>query len=44
MKELNPYFSKFRLEKIRESVDGQKVIPANCEVIDIAWIVEWASK
>lgn len=33
-----------RLEKIREAVNGQKVIPANCEFIDIAWIVEWASK
>ena len=33
-----------RLEKIRKSVNGQKIIPANCEFIDIAWIVEWASK
>ena len=33
-----------RLEEIRKAVNGQKVIPANCEFIDIAWIVEWASK
>lgn len=33
-----------RLEKIRIAVNGQKVIPATCEFIDIAWIVEWASK
>jgi len=33
-----------RLEQIRVAVNGQKVIPANCEFIDIAWIVEWASK
>lgn len=33
-----------RLEQIRVAVDGQKVIPANCEFIDIAGIVEWASK
>lgn len=33
-----------RLEKIRAAVNGQKVIPATCEFIDIAWIVEWASK
>lgn len=33
-----------RLEKIRVAVWGQKVIPANCEFIDIAGIVEWASK
>ncbi len=33
-----------RLEKIRSSVSWEKVIPANCEFIDIAWIVEWASK
>lgn len=33
-----------RLEKIRQAVNGQKIIPANCEFIDIAWIVEWASK
>ena len=32
-----------RLEKIRAAVDGQKVIPATCEFIDIAWIVKWAS-
>lgn len=33
-----------RLEQIREAVNGQKIVPANCEFIDIAWIVEWASK
>ncbi len=33
-----------RLEKIRAAVNGQKVIPATCEFIDIAGIVEWASK
>jgi len=34
----------FRLEKIRQAVSGQKVIPATCEFIDIAGIVKWASK
>ena len=29
-----------RLEKIRTAVNGQKVIPAVCEFIDIAGIVE----
>jgi len=33
-----------RLEKIRKSVEWEKVIPASCEFIDIAGIVEWASK
>lgn len=33
-----------RLEKIREAVNGAKVIPANCEFTDIAWIVKWASE
>lgn len=33
-----------RLEKIRATVNWQKIIPATCEFIDIAWIVEWASK
>ncbi|MGE4443567.1 MAG: redox-regulated ATPase YchF [Candidatus Altimarinota bacterium] len=33
-----------RLEKIRAAVNGQKVIPATCEFIDIAGIVEGASK
>ena len=33
-----------RLEKIRKAVDWEKIIPANCEFIDIAGIVEWASK
>lgn len=32
-----------RLEKIRFSVNWQKVIPASCEFTDIAWIVKWAS-
>lgn len=32
-----------RLEKIREAVKGQKVIPATCEFTDIAGIVKWAS-
>lgn len=33
-----------RLELIRKAVNGQKIIPATCEFIDIAGIVEWASK
>ena len=33
-----------RLEQIRVAVNGAKVIPANCEFIDIAGIVEGASK
>lgn len=33
-----------RLEKIREAVWWQKVLPAICEFIDIAGIVKWASK
>lgn len=33
-----------RLEKIRKSVNWKKIIPANCEFTDIAWIVKWASK
>ncbi len=33
-----------RLEKIREAVKWEKVIPATCEFTDIAGIVEWASK
>lgn len=32
-----------RLEKIRQAVNWQKIIPATCEFIDIAWIVKWAS-
>lgn len=32
-----------RLEKIRVAVNGQKIIPANCEFIDIAGIVKGAS-
>ncbi|MCD5385058.1 redox-regulated ATPase YchF [Candidatus Gracilibacteria bacterium] len=34
----------FRLEEIRKAVGGEKIIPANCEFIDIAGIVEGASK
>jgi GTP-binding protein YchF len=33
-----------RLEKLRETINWEKVVPANCEFIDIAGIVEWASK
>lgn len=33
-----------RLEKIRAAVNGQKVIPASCEFIDIAGIVKGASQ
>jgi len=33
-----------RLEKIREAVNGAKVIPANCEFTDIAGIVKGASE
>lgn len=33
-----------RLEKIAVISKTQKIIPANCEFIDIAWIVAWASK
>ena len=33
-----------RLEKLRSTIDWEKVVPANCEFIDIAGIVEWASK
>ena len=33
-----------RLEKLRKTIDWEKVVPANCEFIDIAGIVEWASK
>ena len=33
-----------RLEKIRAAVWWEKIVPANCEFIDIAGIVEWASK
>lgn len=33
-----------RLEKIRKAVSWEKVIPASCEFIDIAGIVEGASK
>lgn len=33
-----------RLEKIRAAVSWEKIVPANCEFIDIAGIVEWASK
>jgi ribosome-binding ATPase len=33
-----------RLEQIRKCVDWEKIVPANCEFIDIAGIVEGASK
>ena len=33
-----------RLEKLRSTIDWEKIVPANCEFIDIAGIVEWASK
>ena len=33
-----------RLEKIRQAVNGAKIIPATCEFTDIAWIVKWASE
>ena len=33
-----------RLEKIRVIVNGNKIVPANVEFVDIAGLVEWASK
>lgn len=33
-----------RLEKIRQAVNGAKIIPASCEFTDIAGIVKWASE
>jgi hypothetical protein len=33
-----------RLEKLRATINWEKIVPANCEFIDIAGIVEWASK
>ncbi len=33
-----------RLDNISKTVKAEKIIPANCEFIDIAGIVEWASK
>ena len=33
-----------RLEKLRSTIDWEKIVPANCEFIDIAGIVEGASK
>ncbi len=33
-----------RLEKIREVIWWEKIVPATTEFVDIAWIVEWASK
>lgn len=33
-----------RLEKIAKTSKTEKIIPANCEFIDIAWIVKWASQ
>lgn len=34
----------FRLEKIKKAVNRQKIIPATCEFVDIAWLVKGASK
>jgi len=33
-----------RLEQIRKVIWWEKIVPATTEFIDIAWIVEWASK
>jgi GTP-binding protein YchF len=33
-----------RLEQLRATVNGAKIIPANVEFVDIAGLVEWASK
>ncbi len=33
-----------RLEQIRKVVNGAKIVPANVEFVDIAGLVEWASK
>lgn len=33
-----------RLIKLQNAVNGQKIVPANVEFVDIAWIVKWASK
>ncbi len=33
-----------RLNKISKISKSEKIIPANCEFVDIAWIVKWASK
>lgn len=33
-----------RLNKLQAAVNGEKIIPANVEFVDIAWIVKWASK
>ena len=33
-----------RLEQIRKVIGWEKIVPATTEFIDIAWIVEWASK
>ncbi len=33
-----------RLEQIRKIVNGNKIVPANVEFVDIAGLVEWASK
>ncbi len=32
-----------RLEKIGKTINAEKIIPANTEFVDIAWIVKWAS-
>lgn len=33
-----------RLEELRKTVNGQKIVPANVEFVDIAGLVEGASK
>ncbi|EKE26647.1 MAG: GTP-binding protein YchF, partial [uncultured bacterium (gcode 4)] len=33
-----------RLEILQKAVNGQKIVPANVEFVDIAWIVKWASQ
>lgn len=34
----------YRLDELQKAVNGEKIVPANVEFVDIAWIVEWASK
>jgi len=33
-----------RLVKLQKVVNAQKIVPAICEFVDIAWLVKWASK
>lgn len=33
-----------RLEKMRDTVDGKKIVPATVEFVDIAGLVKWASQ